>query len=200
MASVEDNFRELLERIRHGREFGHASFEPVYYLVFHPREILDVKRRMRAWKSRLTKSGFKVHQFSVADEIEDILLKAKMRLIWLRADRMAPLGWDRTNKSLSNALVPSSADTPEDTKDTLFARLKTFLQKASEDPQSLVLVTDLEALHPYMRIGTIESSLYGEFNVPTVFLYPGERTGKTRLKFLGFYTEDGNYRSEHVGG
>ena len=29
---------------------------------------------------------------------------------------------------------------------------------------------------------------------------PGERTGKTRLKFLGFYPEDGNYRSSHVGG
>jgi hypothetical protein len=26
------------------------------------------------------------------------------------------------------------------------------------------------------------------------------RTGKTRLKFLGFYPEDGNYRSVHVGG
>ncbi len=200
MASVEENFRELLERIRHGRQFGHASFEPVYYLIFHPREILEVKRKMRAWKSKLTKSGFKVHQFSVADEIEDILSKAKMRSIWLRADRTAPLEWNRTNKSLSNALVPSSADDSDDTKDTLFARLKACLKKASEDSHSLVLVTDLEALHPYMRIGTIESSLYGEFKVPTIFLYPGERTGKTRLKFLGFYTEDGNYRSEHVGG
>jgi Domain of unknown function (DUF1788). len=63
-----------------------------------------------------------------------------------------------------------------------------------------LLVTDLEALHPYMRIGAIESQLYGKFHVPTVFLYPGERTGKTRLKFMGFYPEDGNYRSVHVGG
>ncbi|NLB18209.1 MAG: DUF1788 domain-containing protein, partial [Syntrophomonadaceae bacterium] len=31
-------------------------------------------------------------------------------------------------------------------------------------------------------------------------LYPGQRTGKTQLKFLGFYSEDGNYRSVHVGG
>jgi hypothetical protein len=26
------------------------------------------------------------------------------------------------------------------------------------------------------------------------------RTGKTLLKFLGFYPADGNYRSVHVGG
>ena len=51
-----------------------------------------------------------------------------------------------------------------------------------------------------MRIGAIESQLQGKFHVPTIFLYPGERTGKTRLKFLGFYPEDGNYRSVHVGG
>jgi len=62
------------------------------------------------------------------------------------------------------------------------------------------LVTDLEALHPFLRIGVIESQLQGKFHVPTVFLYPGIRTGKTRLKFLGFYPEDGNYRSVHVGG
>jgi hypothetical protein len=64
----------------------------------------------------------------------------------------------------------------------------------------LLLVTDLEALHPFLRIGAIESQLQGKFHVPTVFLYPGVRTGKTRLKFLGFYPEDGNYRSVHVGG
>ena len=65
---------------------------------------------------------------------------------------------------------------------------------------ALLLVTDLEALHPFMRIGAIESQLQGKFHVPTIFLYPGVRTGKTRLKFLGFYPEDGNYRSVHVGG
>ena len=50
------------------------------------------------------------------------------------------------------------------------------------------------------RIGAIEGQLAGCFCVPTVFFYPGERTGKTKLKFLGFYPEDGNYRSVHVGG
>ena len=67
-------------------------------------------------------------------------------------------------------------------------------------PNALLLVTDLEALHPYLRIGTIEGQLSGKFCVPTVFLYPGVRTGKTKLRFLGFYPEDGNYRSVHVGG
>lgn len=83
---------------------------------------------------------------------------------------------------------------------SLEARLIAQLEQLEDCDNAILLVTDLEALHPYMRIGSIESKLQGKFTVPTVFLYPGERTGKTRLKFLGFYPEDGNYRSVHVGG
>ena len=64
-------------------------------------------------------------------------------------------------------------------------------------PLAWLLITWV--LYP-IRIGAIESQLQGKFHVPTIFLYPGVRTGKTRLKFLGFYPEDGNYRSVHVGG
>ena len=55
-------------------------------------------------------------------------------------------------------------------------------------------------LHPFLRVGQIEAHLQGKFDTPTVFLYPGKRTGKTGLKFLGFYPDDGNYRSVHIGG
>lgn len=36
MPSLKTNFEELIERMRHGRDLGHASFEPIYYLVFTP--------------------------------------------------------------------------------------------------------------------------------------------------------------------
>jgi len=80
------------------------------------------------------------------------------------------------------------------------SKLENTLQEIEGRDNAILLVTDLEALHPYVRIGAIESQLQGKFTIPTVFFYPGERTGKTRLKFLGFYPEDGSYRSVHVGG
>ena len=52
------NFEELMQRVRHGREFAHASFEPIYYLVFSPSEILEVKRQLPAWIARLEQSGW----------------------------------------------------------------------------------------------------------------------------------------------
>jgi hypothetical protein len=190
MPSLNANFDELMERIRHGRSFGHASFEPVYYLVFAPRAILEVKRILPAWMARLRNEGWQVQRFSLAEAIATILEQAPLRKIWLAADRKAPLDWSRTNQSLANAL----------TKGALTDRLREVLAQQAGNPHALLLVTDLEALHPYLRIGSIEGQLAGTFQVPTVFFYPGERTGKSRLRFLGFYPEDGNYRSVHVGG
>ena len=190
MSSLQDDFAELLERIQSGREFGHASFEPIYYLIFQPYQILHVKRQLPAWVAKLKNEGWKVECFSLAENIHEILSNAPLRKIWLKADSMSPTNWDKTNQSLANALTGGA----------LQDKLENKLAKLEEQVNAILLVTDLEALHPYMRIGSIESKLQGKFSVPTVFLYPGERTGKTMLKFLGFYPEDGNYRSVHVGG
>jgi hypothetical protein len=187
---LKDNFNELLERIRHGRDFDHASFEPIYYLIFPPELMLDVKREMSAWTAKLRNDGWNVYQFSIAKEIIDILQNVPMRKIWLKAEANSPLDWEKTNGSLANALTNGS----------LQKRLEQKLSELEEEKNAILLVTDLEALHPYMRIGAIESQLQGKFSVPTVFFYPGERTGKTNLRFLKFYPNDGNYRSVHVGG
>lgn len=53
MSSLKADFDELRERIRHGRKLGHASFEPIYYLVFPPEQILEVKRQTPAWVAKL---------------------------------------------------------------------------------------------------------------------------------------------------
>ena len=191
MSSLKADFNELLQRVRQGREFAHASFEPIYYLVFHPGEILEVKRQTPAWVAKLRNEGWEVTVFSIAEHVTDILAKAPLRKVWLAADAKNPQDWAKTNQSLANALTKA---------DGLQSRLEIVLTGLEGSQNAIVLVTDLEALHPYLRIGAIEAQLQGKFHVPTIFLYPGVRTGKTRLKFLGFYPEDGNYRSVHVGG
>jgi hypothetical protein len=191
VSSLKADFNELLQRVRQGREFAHASFEPIYYLVFHPSQILEVKRQTPAWVAKLRNEGWEVTVFSIAEHVTDILAKAPLRKVWLAADAKNPQDWAKTNQSLANALTKA---------DGLQSRLEAVLTGLEGSQNAIVLVTDLEALHPYLRIGAIEAQLQGKFHVPTIFLYPGVRTGKTRLKFLGFYPEDGNYRSVHVGG
>lgn len=191
MSSLRADFDELRERIRHGRELGHASFEPIYYLIFAPDQILEVKRQTPAWLAKLHQEGWDVHTFSIAENLWDVLQSDPFWSLCLMEDKAAPLDWERTNKSLADIVTAGGG---------LLQRLEEALKPLEGQPNTLLLVTDLEALHPFLRIGAIESQLQGQFHVPTIFLYPGVRTGKTRLRFLGFYPEDGNYRSVHVGG
>jgi hypothetical protein len=191
MSSLRADFDELRERIRHGRELGHASFEPIYYLIFPPEQILEVKRQTPAWLAKLHQEGWDVHTFSIAENLWDLLQNDPFWSLCLMEDKASPLDWKRTNKALADIVISGGG---------LLYRLAEALKPLEAKPNALLLVTDLEALHPFLRIGAIESQLQGQFHVPTVFLYPGVRTGKTRLKFLGFYPEDGNYRSVHVGG
>ena len=90
MSSLADNFSELVQRVKAGREMGHASFEPIYYLIFHPKEILEVKRILPAWTAKLRNDGWDVHQLSISNEIAEILASAPMMKIWLAADGKSP--------------------------------------------------------------------------------------------------------------
>lgn len=191
MSSLKADFDELRDRIRQGRDLGNAGFEPVYYLVFPPSAIIEVKRQTPAWVARLKQDGWQVTEFSVAQAIEEIVAADPRLTIWQGADQRAPLAWGRTNESLTNAVTGPKG---------LLPCIEAQLAALDGKQNHLLLVTDIEALHPYVRIGSIEGQLLGRFKVPTIFLYPGQRTGRTGLKFLGFYPSDGNYRSVHVGG
>ena len=164
MSSLKQDFDELITRIKQGRDFQHASFEPIYYLVFSPKQIIEVKRQTKPWIQMLKKQGWNVHTFSIAEQVNDILksVPAFRRNLWLKQDAEAPQEWDKTNNSLANTLG--------DGEKGLQVRLEQKLSNLDGDEKALLLVTDLEALHPYMRIGSIESQLQGCFNVPTVFL------------------------------
>ena len=127
----------------------------------------------------------------MADAVHQILQNHDLREIWLESEQEDPLAFREINDTLADALM---AD------DALKNALDDKLQSLAGIKTALLLITDLEALHPYLRVGTLEQKLQGRFTVPTVILYPGVRTGRTTLRFLGIYPEDGNYRSTHIGG
>lgn len=191
MDSLQQNFDELRRRLKHGRGMDHASDDPVFYLVFKPEEMLTVKRRMKQWVAKLNIEGWKVHIFSMAEVVHQIFRNNDLRDIWLDSEQDAPLDFDSINDTLADVLTRDNT-----LRNELEGRLKTLKGQAD----TVLFITDLEALHPYLRVGTIEQGLQGRFTVPTVVLYPGKRSGRTTLSFLGIYPEDGNYRSIHIGG
>lgn len=189
MELLQQKFDDLRQRLKRGRGMNDTSDDPVFYLVFPPEMMLAVKRRMKQWSAKLKLEGWDVHTFSMAQAIHDIFQNNDLREIWLSVESEDPFDFDTINNTLSDALTADH---------TLQKRLEDKLTEFSDTPNAILFVTDLEALHPYMRVGTIEQRLQGRFPIPTVILYPGLRGGRTTLKFLGIYPEDGNYRSTHI--
>src|SRR5437667_768714 len=100
MSSLKADFDEVRERMRHGRKLGHASFEPIYYLVFPPQQIIEVKRQMPAWVAKLHQDGWNVHIFSIAEQLWELLKEDPLWSLCVIQDKSAPMDWPRTNKAL----------------------------------------------------------------------------------------------------
>ena len=199
MRSLKDKFDEVCIRLGEGRRLESTGSDPIYYLVFPVAEILAVKRQTRSWIPKLENSGWQVTTFSFAQAVTAILRSHKLRKQWLLGEKMllsqaeknrTSIDFREINKTLAKALT----DGPE-----LLDLLKHKMEEAAAKPNGLLLLTDLDALHPYLRINSIEARLQGLIRCPVIVLYPGKREGKTSLRFLEFYPADPNYRSEHIG-
>ena len=191
MPSLESNFKELQQRLRDSSSLRNIGGDPVYYLVFSPADILRVKRRLKAWLAQLKLADWDVEVLSLARVIGEFFETHPLRQFWLNGEQENPQDLDSINTTLRAALVDSNV-----VESRVYEALDTMRARRN----GLLIITDIEALHPYLRIGAIEQKLQGKVHVPTVILYPGTRRGQSNLSFLGIYPEDGNYRSVHIGG
>lgn len=199
MRSLKDKFDDLCLRIGEGRRLESTGSEPIFYLVYENSELLEVKRQTPAWTGKLMNKGWDVVTFSMVEEVGRILGNHPLRKFWLMEEKATlqraeesgtPPDLAEIRKTISKALSEGS---------DLMNRLKESMDEAAAMKNGLLLVTDLEALHPFLRINSLEAQLQDSIRCPIIVLYPGKREGKTSLKFLEFYPADPNYRSEHIG-
>lgn len=199
MYSLKDKFDEICLRLGQGRRLESTGSDPIYYLVFPTSEILAVKRQTRAWAAKLGNNGWQVVSLSMAKTVNAILREHKLRKQWLVGEKMLLNQAERSGKAIDFSEINKTLTKALTEGPDLITRIKAKIDEASSLPGGLLLLTDLEALHPYLRINSIEAQLQGAIRCPVVVLYPGKREGKTSLRFLEFYPADPNYRSEHVG-
>jgi hypothetical protein len=198
MQSLKDKFDEVCLRVRNGRRLESTGSTPIYYLVFPAKQIIEVKQQTKTWIAKLENNDWNVVVLSFAEAVNSILRGHKFRKTWLQGEK-ALLG--RATDAIPQSAVAEITTTlrkaltegPE-----LLSMVREKLDEAASKPNGLLLLTDLEALHPYLRINTIEAQIMDQIRCPVVVLYPGKREGKTSLRFLEFYPADPNYRSEHI--
>ena len=198
MQSLKDKFDEVCLRVRTGRRLESTGSTPIYYLVFPPRQILEVKQETKTWIAKLENNDWSVVVLSFAEAVNSILREHKFRKMWLQGEKavLAKAAEAIPQSAISDittTLQKSLTEGPE-----LLAMVREKLDEAANRPNGILLLTDLEALHPYLRINTIEAQIMDQIRCPVIVLYPGKREGKTSLRFLEFYPADPNYRSEHI--
>jgi hypothetical protein len=187
MFSLDELFNELLDRISDPDALNPAKSDPIFYFVYPSELMLDVKKNLARWTSKLNEAGFKVLRVSLADLLWRTIDESGRWELWLELEKGADP--DQINEAFRDALRQGDAF------------VKKVVEVVSSAPEGLiVLLTETELLHPFFRTRIIESRLHDKVNAPTIVFYPGRRSGQYGLHFLDFYPVDGNYRSTLLGG
>ena len=187
MFSLDSTFELLRSQLKGTDALNPAKSDPVFYFVHAPEETFELKQRLPLWAAKLRKDDLHVQTVSMAE------------LAWKVIDRSGR--WEAWMEAESDA---EPADINNAVRDVLRGDdglIGEVAELVSEPVENRVLfLTDTAILHPYFRVRTLESGLHDRVKVPMVIFYPGKRSGQYGLKFLEFYSVDGNYRSTLIGG
>ena len=185
--NVDNRYRTLLESLLEPKTYDHGGDKTICYLTFGSDEIINVKRKLNeVWIDLAKNKGLNVTLLSLHEVLKDFFKEDEYRI---------EAGEDAVEYEDESIEVYHSLGENLKNQEVIEEAILEAQQKV--DPKKGVLfITDLEVIHPFTRFGPIEQKLYNKINVPVVVFYPGDITG-TALKFLGFYPEDGNYRSKH---
>jgi hypothetical protein len=187
MYSLDNAFNELIDKIRNPDALNPAKSDPLFYFTYPPELMLDLKKRLPRWTSRIREAGFEVRRVSMADLLWDIVDESGRWAAWLELE--AEAGAKQINDAVRDVLRQG---------DVLVNRVTDIIE--STPKKTMVLLTESELFHPYFRTRAIEGYLHDKVKAPTIIFYPGAQSGQFGLKFLGFYSVDPNYRSPIIGG
>jgi hypothetical protein len=185
--NVDKKYKELLDFLVEPKVHDHSGDKTICYLTFGLDDIMSVKRKLNLnWLDLAKNRGLNVHVLSLHEVLKAFFEKDEYRI---------DAGEDAVYDELETFEVYASLG--ENLKNQRIIEKAILDAQGKVDPKNGILfITDVEAIHPFSRFGPIEQKLYNDITVPIVVFYPGEKSGSA-LKFLGFYPEDGNYRSKH---
>jgi len=187
MSYLDKTFNELLAQLRDPDALNPAKSDPIFYFVYPPKLMLELKSRFPRWSAKIRETGFSVKKISISEVLWKIIDESGRWDTWLELEHDAEL--DQLNDAMRDVLRD---------KNKFSDIISQKIAKTGSD--SIIFLTETELLHPYFRTRVIESCLHDRVKTPMVIFYPGRRSGQYGLHFLNFYPLDGNYRSTLIGG
>jgi len=188
MNQLANKFKEILIYLNEPFMGNHAGDKRICYLTFPIEDALAVKKQMGTFRSLLNHYNYDFQMLSLGNVVHEFLLTNKRRDNWKPFEKVEyAFAMTDFYNSLGNTVKAAQV-----IENVILAKQNALLNKS----KPLLLLTDLEGIHPFTRFGPIEQSIYNQIEIPMLVFYPGNIIGNG-LQFLGFYPQDGNYRSKH---
>ena len=186
--NVDKRFTDLLDYLVQPKGHNHSGDKTICYLTFGSDKIQYVKQKLITGWLDLSK-----HK-----EIDPVLLSLHevLRAFFKQDGYRIEAGKDAVEDEYDMKEVYDSLGENLKNQEILEQAILAKQVEVQNEKNGVLIITDVEAIHPFTRFGPIEQKIYSKIEVPIIVLYPGEMSGSA-LKFLGFYPEDGNYRSKH---
>jgi hypothetical protein len=188
MELLNNKLKQIIQFLDNPSTSQHTGDKAICYLTFPFEDVLEVKKNTETLVSLLKHYNYNVSVLSIGNIIHEFIKNNPRKDTWNQfskveyKDEMTDFFKNISSTIIQNRIIENA-----------------ILEKQNEiknKPKALLLLTDLEGIHPFTRFGPVEQNIYNSIEIPIVILYPGQLNGSS-LEFLGFYPPDGNYRSKH---
>lgn len=161
--------------------------KPIAFVTYKPEDAIEIHQKIDGYiKPKAKYYGFtSVHVINVGDVIDSALKESQNYLIF-------------TTDNLYKHEDKLFKDVACEVQNLQYVS-KAILQKQEElkdEELPLIVIDELELLHPLDRIGNFEAKHYNDIFKPILVLYPGTTSGIAR-SFLDVFDMDGSYRSKN---
>lgn len=182
MGQYDDKIEKALQYLKNPSRITPTGYSPIVYVVYQPEDMLMVRNIVDIFLSaKADYYGFKAHFVSMGELLDKYINSHDYREIW-------------TDSSVSEEEMYNSIKQEIVSDEFLEKSILKIQEELSAESNALIVVKDVEMLHPFYMMGVIENKIYNKITVPMLVFYPGETQGTAR-SFLGLYNQDGNYRS-----
>ena len=170
------------------QSYNYSGDKEIYYLTFGLNQIQYVKKQLKTgWLDIAKHQGFIPIVLSIHEVLNNFFIQDEYRV---------EVGEDAAHYKEEMKEVYDSLGENLKNQEIIEKAILESQEEVKKVKNGVLIITDIEAMHPFTRFGPIEQKIYTKIEVPIIVLYPGKKSGSA-LKFLEFYPEDGNYRSKH---
>ena len=184
MERYEEKIEKALQHLWSPSSITPTGGNPIVYLPYFPEDMMRVRDLAKTFlPSKAQFYGFEVKFVSMAKLVDQFISNHQYLDFW-----QSPL----VDEAQLYKSIKQEIDNSQYIENELLK-----IQNETTDEHPLLVICDLEMLHPVHMMGAIENRIYNKIRVPILVLYPGDTQGTAR-SFLNIYNQDGNYRSINV--